>query len=127
MIIGNYLSSSFPIEDGLKHGDALLPPLFNSALEYAIRKVNETNLALDMNGTYQVLAYADNVNLIGDYIRTVERNADMLLNACNDIGLAVNTRKKYVEVKSHRAVVTNKSKSESPYILKRRLKEVYKY
>ena len=46
-------------------------------------------LGLDMNGTHQVLAYADDVNLIGDDIRTIERNADVLLNACKDIGLAV--------------------------------------
>ena len=35
-----------------------------------------------MNGIHQVLAYADDVNLIGDDIRTIERNADVLLNAC---------------------------------------------
>ena len=28
------------------------------------------------------MAYADDVNLIGDDIRTIERNADVLLNAC---------------------------------------------
>ena len=39
-----------------------------------------------MNGTHQVLAYADDVNLIGDDIKTIERNADELLNACKDIG-----------------------------------------
>ena len=43
--------------------------------------------------SYQVLAYADDVNLIGDYIRTIERNADVLLNACKDIDLAINTGK----------------------------------
>ena len=42
-----------------------------------------------MNGTHQVLAYADDVNLIGDDIRTIERNADVLLNACEDIRLMV--------------------------------------
>jgi hypothetical protein len=39
----------------------------------------------------------DDVNLIDD-IRTIERNADVLLNACKDIGLAENTGKtKYIE------------------------------
>ena len=67
------MSSSFPIENGLKQGDALSPLPFNFALEYAIRKVQETNLGLDMNGTHQVLAYADDVNLISDDIRTIEK------------------------------------------------------
>ena len=40
-----------------------------------------------MNGTHQVLSYADAINLIGDDIRTIERNAAVLLNACKDIGL----------------------------------------
>ena len=45
------------------------------------------------------LAYADDVNLIGDDIRTIERNADVLLNSCKDIRLAVNTGKtKYMEI-----------------------------
>ena len=57
--IGNYLSSSFPIENGLKQGDASSPLLFNFAQEYAIRKVQETNLGPDMKGTHQVLAYAE--------------------------------------------------------------------
>ena len=77
----------------MKQGDALSPPLFNFALEYAIRKVQETNLGLDINGTHQVLAYADDVNLIGDDIRTTERNADVLLNTCKDISHGVSTKK----------------------------------
>ena len=43
-----------------------------------------------MNGTHQVLAYVDDVNVIGDDNRTIERNADVLLNSCKGIGLAVN-------------------------------------
>ena len=68
------MSSSFPIENGLKPGDALLPVIFNFALEYAIRQVQETNLGLDINGTHQILASGDDVNLIGDNFRTIERN-----------------------------------------------------
>ena len=58
--------------------------------QYVISKVQETNLGLDMNGTQQPLALVDDVNLTGDDIRAIERNADVLLNACKDIGLAVN-------------------------------------
>ena len=76
--------------------------------QYAIREVQETNLGLDMNGTHQVLACADDVNLTGDDIRTIERNADVLLNACKDIGLAVNIGKnKYMEIGRHRSMIEN--------------------
>ena len=61
-----------------------------------------------MNGTHQVLTYVDEVNLIGGDIRTIERNADVLLNSCKDIGLAVNTRKtKYMEIGRHRGMIAN--------------------
>ena len=92
----------------MKQGDALSPLLFNFALEYAIRKVQETNVELDMNGNHQVLAYAEDVNLIGDDIRTIERNVDVLLNACKDIDLAVNTVKtKYKEAGHHQGLMAN--------------------
>jgi len=37
--VGENLSDRFPIRNGLKQGDALLPLLFNFDLEYAIRRV----------------------------------------------------------------------------------------
>jgi hypothetical protein len=39
--VGKLLSDKFPIQNGLKHRDALSPLHFNFALEYAIRKVQE--------------------------------------------------------------------------------------
>ena len=63
-------------------------------------------MGLDINGNHQLLAYADGVNLLGDDIRTIERNADVLLNACKDIGLAVHTGKtKYMEMGHNRGVI----------------------
>jgi hypothetical protein len=39
------------------------------------------------------LAYAYDINFIDDDVRSIERNADVSLNACKDIGLRVKTGK----------------------------------
>jgi hypothetical protein len=66
----------------------LSPLLFNLALEYAIRKVQENQVRLKLNGTHQLMVYAD-VNLLGDNIDTVKKNKETLIVA--RIGLEVNT------------------------------------
>jgi hypothetical protein len=77
--IGEHLSDSFSIQNGLKQGDALSPLLFNFALEYAIRKVQENQVGLKLNGTHQPLAYADNVKLLGDNIDSIKKNTETLI------------------------------------------------
>jgi hypothetical protein len=42
--IGKLLSDKFPIQNGLKQGDALSPSLFNFALECAITKSKKMKL-----------------------------------------------------------------------------------
>ena len=87
------MSDRFPIRNGLKQGDALSPMLFNFALEYAIRRVQVNQDDLKLNGTHQVLAYVDDVNILGGSIHTLKKNAEALIAATREIGLEVSADK----------------------------------
>jgi hypothetical protein len=94
--IGKHLSDNFPIQNGPQHGYALSPLLFNFALEYAIRKVQEIQVGMKLNETCMLLVYADDVNLLGDNIDTIKKNTQTLMDASKELGLEVNTgRTKY--------------------------------
>jgi hypothetical protein len=54
--IGKHLSDNFPIQNGLKQEDPLSPLLFNFALEYAIRKVQDNQGGVKFKRTHQLLA-----------------------------------------------------------------------
>ena len=83
----------FPIRNVLKKGDAISPLLFNLALEYAIRRVRVNQDGLQLNGTHQLLVYADEVNILGGSVHTVKENAEAVVVASKENGLEVNADK----------------------------------
>ena len=91
--VGKNMSDRFPIRNGLKQGDALSPLLFNFALEYAIRRVQVNQDGLKLNVAHQLLAYADDVNILGGSIHTLKENAGALVAATREIGLEVSADK----------------------------------
>ena len=79
----------FPLTNGLRLGDALSSLLFKFPLQYAFMMVD----GLKVNGTHQILVYADDANILGGSVHTIKENAKSLMVASKEIGLEVNADK----------------------------------
>ena len=90
--VGMHLSDRFPIRSGLHRRDVLSLLLFKFALEYAIRRIQVNQDALKLNGTHQLLVYADDVNIhvLEGSEHTVMKNKEAMIVAGKEIGLEVN-------------------------------------
>jgi hypothetical protein len=91
--VDKHLSDTFPIKNSLEQGDALSPLLFNFALDYAIRSFQANQEGFKLNGRHQLLVYADEVNILGWRIYTIQKNAEALVVASKEIGLEVSAEK----------------------------------
>ena len=83
--VGKNLSDMFPIRNALKQGDALSPFLFNFALEQAIRSIQVNKEGLKLNGTHELLVYANNVNTLGGSLHTMKKNVEALVVASTEV------------------------------------------
>ena len=74
--VGRLLSDMFLVRNVLKQGQVLSPLLFNFVFEYAIRR-DQVNLdGWKLSGSYQLLIYADYVNILGGNVHTVKEKAE---------------------------------------------------
>jgi hypothetical protein len=78
----------------------MMPELSNFALVYVIRKVQEFQQGLKLNGTHQLLAYVDFVNLLRDN-RYYEGNTESLMDASREVGLEINVAQTKYMLLSH--------------------------
>jgi hypothetical protein len=66
-------------------------------------------VGLKLNGTHQLLAYTDDVNLLGDNIDTIKKNTETLIDAGKEAGLEINVEKtKYMLLSHHHNVGQNR-------------------
>jgi hypothetical protein len=100
--VGKHLADNFPFQNGLKQR-CLFATDFDYVLEYPIKKVEENQVGLILNGTHQLLVCADDVNLLGDNIDTMKKNTETLIDAIKDVDLEVNPKKDKLLSREHNA------------------------
>jgi hypothetical protein len=99
----------FSIQSGLKQR-RFITLLFNCAVEYAIRKAQESQVGLKLNGTLLLLAYADDVNVLRTNIDTVKKNKETLTDVGKEVGLEINLEKtKYISSLECRSELAHKN------------------
>jgi hypothetical protein len=59
-------------------------------------------VGLKLNVTHQLLAYADDVNLLGDNIDTIKKNTKTLIGASKEVALEINIAKTKYMLLSHK-------------------------
>ena len=90
--IQSKLSAPFIIPKGVQQGDALACLLFNTTLEYAIRKSGIQTRGTIFYKSFQLMAYADDTVIIGRYLASI-KDFQLLEEASKKVGLVINEGK----------------------------------
>ena len=91
--VGEHSSDMFHIKNALKQGDALSSLPYSFSVGYSVRRVQLNQDGLKLNGTHQLLVYADVVNIFGGSVHTVRKSPEASLIVSKEVGLEVNADK----------------------------------
>ncbi|MXP61705.1 hypothetical protein FD744_25325 [Pantoea sp. Taur] len=91
--VGGQRTEEFSSRKGLRQGDALACLLFNLALEKAVRDAGLQTKGTIYNRMVQLLAFADDVDIVGRSLESVGEGLLALLEAAKVLGLEINSNK----------------------------------
>jgi len=91
--VQNMMTEEFAINKGLRQGDALTTQLFNVVLEKVMRHIQINKGGSIYTRTLQILAYADDVNLIGRSTGLLNDAVVQMEAGANEVGVKINEEK----------------------------------
>lgn len=91
--VGKNTTDPFDVEKGLRQGDALSCNLFNIVLEAIVRRSQVNTTGTIYQKSVQLLAYADDIDIIGRTKRAVAGAFASIESEATKMGLAVNEDK----------------------------------
>jgi len=96
--IGKILSREVQVNTGLRQGDTLSPIIFNLVLEKVVRMMNiSPDEGVKRDGTsISILAYADDIVLLGNNINTVKSMCERLITAAKEWDCKLTKRKQNI-------------------------------
>ncbi|XP_065319948.1 uncharacterized protein LOC135927702 [Gordionus sp. m RMFG-2023] len=93
IIHAGHKSTKIPVKIGLKQGCVLSPLLFNFITNYIIKRVTKQCLAQIPIVKFNILAFADDICIIGDSISHLQLLVDMMTQVADFFGLKINIDK----------------------------------
>lgn len=87
------LSKPLEIRNGLRQGDALAPILFNLVLDKVVKRANIYGSGTIINKSLQIMAYADDVIIVGRSRQAIEVAYTALRGEARGAGLEINVEK----------------------------------
>lgn len=86
-------SETLRIDRGVRQGDGLAPTLFNLVLEAVMRRANIRRNATLLHHSYQILGYADDLDIAGRSLKAVKETFEAIEVKAKKVGLEVNAEK----------------------------------